>query len=682
MSPPPRKKKRSQRRAGTKTRSRRKLTVAISPTSSREKILERVREEVSDNQLWRHFVGRRWLCPYCGDMVKLPKDSEEGQLSAIVDHLIASCPSWAHFQGQTLPLKVLKGKRLALTIDRKLRNDPAWQQFDQDGYWHCPYSMQRVRMPSRDPQAIRQAIRDHLAHNHAFNSGRSKPHSVEKLKAAVDRANSIGRLMPRVAEILNSDPRWQVMALDGSWVCPFCEERVKNIDVSTPLMRSETAPRPVAEHLMTYCATYQKVQMRNKEGELIPPENLVRITNFIERRRERKRRKTEAKEAKTRQITAADLGSDGVISIDGSSTQDTAKKKEDVWGGDADRKHLYAGRLDETGSRRKIVASDGFELSVDIEEEELSTWDPLMREDAERVTERPLARSTPVPQLPAAPAPELPPAEPPAAAEAARAAEPAGADAIDAERQRIQQEAIARARRSLMAMISPIPRLEGYELGAVFRPRSDLGTDFFQFFDRGDGRVLICAWEASKSGMDMVPITRHFLELLKRAVEQHDSPKQILTALNTAVHDSTAEDIYLNVLLIEVDGNQHKLRLCNAGFQPPWRYNQFRNPDLEAQTTNGIVLGSDEGSLFGTLLEQAELDIDPQDLVVAHSQGAAGWIDHAGQKVDLDRFRDFIREHGRQDASYFLSMTDAEYKRLRGGAPISRDLTVLAVKRL
>ncbi len=750
--------------------------------SKREQIEPRIRAERQRNASWQQEIGRRWLCPYCGNLVTLPKEEGDAEVSTIAAHLADECLGCRDFQGELIPLRTLRNKRLVLLVDHKLHTDPVWKLFDEAGHWHCPFSMQRVTMPSSDPAEIGAAIREHLKHSHAFNHGKGKPASLAKMQQAVDRANSIDRLVPHVREVVTSDKRWQERALDGSWVCPFCLERIKNIDISTEILRTETSPRLIAEHLLLYCAVFQKVQVRDKQGQMRPPENLVRITNYIEKHRDAKSKKTDI--GTTKQITAADLepGKDPSIGAaladvpvaapspaerapkargNEEKTRRRARPKADLKPADdsgvvqmpprpkpGDTKARGGGWQADKSHRQQFggsgesgvgdLAAEGFSLSVDVGDDSPTTWDVLTKDDAGRVNSGggegirtppppsrpisqpnlPVANVTPptmvgiaspapasgpvVPAAAASPAAAAPAAAPPAAAPPSPAvgtraadrpssteisvapppAPPAPSAEMEADRSRIIQQAVTRARRSLMEMIGPIPRARGYELGAIYRPSPTIDGDFFQFFELGDGRFAMCVWETSVHGMDGVPLTRHFLETIRRLIASGGEPRQILVQLNSELHHTIPGESYFSAMLAILDTTAHTLSVCNAGFQPLLLYNQFRSPDLDDIDTNGIVIGSDEGSLFQTVLEQKEIELRPQDLVIAHSQGVAGFVETTGLVVDVERFHRMIREHGRQDASYFLSMADAEYKRLRGGQPPARDLTVLAIKRL
>lgn len=732
-----------------------------------QQVLGRIQRELSGNPLWQQTVGNKWICPYCGNLVRVPKKAAlDKRVQLVAGHLTNECPSWDGFKGGTLALKVLKGKRLALLIDFKLQSDPVWQCFDEAGHWHCPFSLQRVTMPSRDPQQIRDAIKEHLKHNHSFNHGRGKTHSADKMQQVVDRANMVDMLLPRVRDMLTGDARWQEKALDGSWVCPLCTDRVKSIDISTEILRRETAPRKVAEHLVMTCKTFAKVQVRGKDGNIRPPEDLVRITNYIDKRRERKARETAAKEGRSREITVADLPPvpEGAVTDPdpGSSSAGPSKERDRTKSGTSRRGFAIdkgSKYLDESAAANASYAgdlsADGFSLSVNVTDDEKTTWDVIDDPDASRVNsgggEGITSANAPVHTITGgsfggpgigepegsirdAPTPErpIPAVDPdaelgsgsgartgsapgsggagsdsgsgsgsgqPAAIAAAPVGEgvstssgapaaPASGDAadIESERMRIVQQALSRARRSLMEMVGPIPRASGYEFGAVFRPSAGLDGDFFQYIDLGGGRFAMACWEISEKGMDMVPINRHFLDNLKRltasVAQAGGGPREILSELNVEMHSTTPQEVFVSVLMAVLDTGAHTIDICNAGYQPLLVFNQFRKPALDEINTNGIVLGSDEGSLFSTVLEQRTFELRPQDLLIAHSQGVAGWDDVDAQPVDLERFKGLVGEHGRQDASYFLSMADAEYKRWRGGGPTPRDLAILAIKRL
>lgn len=658
----------------------------------------RVVGELERNPLWQLEVLGHWLCPYCGSLAEPVQGRAKSEV--VVAHLVTSCPGWRGFRGAYIPMKTLRNKSVAILIQQSLSRDPAWKVVDDHGCWYCPYCSGEVQLKLDGGKAgrntaIQEAIRDHMSHCYKFQAGKGQPVPAKELRKVADRANKVKRLAPRVRKILNMDERWRKTANDGSWICPICFERIKSVDITTELLRNETAPTAVSNHLLRACQVFLKVQIRDRNGNIKPPENLEQLTDLVARKRNAKRREKE--DAELTQLTMRD----------------------------------------------NIVGNEGFKLSVNIEEDEATSWDAINNASAPRVNSAseksapmlPVADSGStarlgqpsggvpklnssgrapgldtrkvVPDTPSRPAsrpsrpasrPSRPvsrpsrPAPVPPDAKAGSRRPPVAPDPGDVSRHgseagsetsRIEAKALQRARKQLLEMIGPVPgTLTGYEFGAIYRPSGKLDGDFFYFFELGMDRYAVAAWEISKPGLEMVPINRHFVENLRAVLQEETSPKQALNRLNERIYGSTDVDTYVSVVLAIVDTRAHTVTLANAGFQPVVIYNQFRSPEMEEIRTNGIVLGSDYGALFMTVLEERTVEIMPQDQLVIYSSGVIEFRDTEGNAPGIDKFNEMIREFGKQDTSFFLSMTDTTYKRLAGGEKLNRDMVILAIKRL
>ncbi len=628
-----------------------------------EQVEQRVRVELARNPLWKRSALGRWLCPYCGSLAEPIEGAQKYEV--VSDHLVDACPGWQGFRGQYIPLKTLQNKSVSIMMAHSLATDPAWKTFDEWGAWYCPYCVQAQSVPagpsSERAKRLKGQIKEHLQHCQKFAWGDGKPVPLQALRRTVSRANEIKRLQPRVLKVLTEDPRWQDMAVDGSWICPFCEERIKNIDVSTQLLRRETAPTQVANHLLRYCTVYQKVQIRGKDGSLKPPEDLLKVTDMIQQRR------TRATEAPGKAKPATEV-------------RGPFKEKSDTG--------TIPGKLK--------VGAEGFTLSLNVQEEE-TTWDALSKKGGGSINsdvEQHHFEAAPPPAPVPPKAPEPKPAENEIVGEFMSfeeeasqvvpvapqpvAVEPAVVD----EKTKIQRQAFARSRRHLLEMTCQIPQVEGYEFGAIFKPSENLDGDFFYFFELGKGRYAIAAWDLSVSGMEMVPINQHFLESLSTVLETEQRPRHVLCTLNDQIFGSTDKETYISILLVVLDTSTSEIVLANAGYQPLLIFNQFRSPNLMEVRTNGIVLGSDEGALFKTLLQEQTITLQQQDLMVFFSQGVLEFQDETGRTIGIEGFKGYIEEYGKQDPSYFLSMTEAEYKRMLGGQPQQRDLTIVSVKQM
>ncbi len=611
--------------------------------------------------MWKHLVdGRFWLCPYCG-MVGANADTLSKLPELATTHLLSQCTTWKNFEGTYVHIKKLEERAMDVLATHKLANDPSWKLFDEGGRWYCPYCTKGKQVENlRSPEGMtnaKAAISAHLRECHLYKGGKGVPMPHDQLSKHVAVQNLVTRLAPQVKRRLELDEIWGKRWTDGSWVCPFCHKPINDVDISTQLTRTETAPTQMATHLVRDCQVYAKSpELKGQPAHVLKPVPGAlqkRLTQIVQKMHTPLDDDSSEGELGTAPVDEP-LPAPKLSFFTEESATDTATTKEGFAKG-----------------RVQMARYGGESAPPESSAENAMRSEMAMRSSTRRVEKPPE---------------EAPPPPPPVDVEQALgpadeedAAEPI--ETITGKKRRALTGMIQRAKVRLLSMVTELPKQSTVEVGVLFRPSRSFQGDFYFFHEYGPKRVGVGIYNLSVKGVDMVPLNELVMEKVKGAVRAEVDPKALLCRLNQELFGLFERGHYATMLYGVVDLNNKVFQFCNAGHCPPIVENPYAGKDCIVYRSNGIVVGQDEGPMFQALLETVSIPLEKRDMIVLHTEGILQSV--GGSKKREYEFKGLastLREYSKQDAHFLIDMVETSILEFLGDQPQDQDLTVVAIR--
>ncbi len=205
------------------------------------------------------------------------------------------------------------------------------------------------------------------------------------------------------------------------------------------------------------------------------------------------------------------------------------------------------------------------------------------------------------------------------------------------ENKRKDQE-LAEAREFQLKMIAKeIPDYEGMNIKAYMRTSTEVGGDYYDFFELEDGSFYVVCGDAtghgSQSGM-MVSITKAGL-----AGIESDSPDDILGRLNNVVRrvDTGRLRMSLSVCIFRYN----KLFISAAAMPPAYLYSGSSGKVEEIEIRN-LPLGGLDNEQF----DLVERNFNKGDILVLLSDGLPEAPNPGGSLLDYPAVKDCVEETG------------------------------------
>jgi serine phosphatase RsbU (regulator of sigma subunit) len=191
--------------------------------------------------------------------------------------------------------------------------------------------------------------------------------------------------------------------------------------------------------------------------------------------------------------------------------------------------------------------------------------------------------------------------------------------ALSLENARRFEREMQRARSLQKGLLTPLPKLTGCEIAAVYDPasgESEIGGDFYDAFELPDGRVGVVVGDVSGKGAEAAARLATAKYMLRAFALRNPVPSSVLFHLNNALVHDLEEERFATLAYGLLDPSAHEATFGIAGHPPPLLY-RAATGELETIELPGAILGAFQDVNY----EQQTFSLSPGDYFVAFTDG-------------------------------------------------------------
>lgn len=234
--------------------------------------------------------------------------------------------------------------------------------------------------------------------------------------------------------------------------------------------------------------------------------------------------------------------------------------------------------------------------------------------------------------------------------------------------------------REIQAGLLPaeLPKISGVELAAFNQPAKMIGGDYYdviQIDDRHIGLVLADVSGKSIGGALLMSICR---SVVRAQAPGTMSPAQLLRSVNRVISKDIADDMFITMVYIVLDTTTHRMTLARAGHEKPVLLRAGQ--PAEFIDSNGIAVGLGDSNLFDQLINEVSLDLQPDDMLVAYTDGITEAMNHQREEWGLNTFVETCKKSRAEGAHSLVSNVRQRLQRFVGDDPQYDDMTLLAMR--
>ena len=245
------------------------------------------------------------------------------------------------------------------------------------------------------------------------------------------------------------------------------------------------------------------------------------------------------------------------------------------------------------------------------------------------------------------------------------------------ERERIEQE--LKVARLIQQTLLPkeTPKLSGYELAAYYRPAREVGGDFYDFLELGDGRFGLVVGDVTDKGVPAAIVMATTRTLLRAAAQRLDSPGEVLERTNDVLVQDIPPNMFVTCLYAILDPETGRLVYANAGHDLPYRRRAGTKGLAEELRATGMPLGLMPGMGY----EEKEIYLQKGEGILFYSDGLVEAHDPRREMFGFPRLQGLVGAH-RSGGSSLVAFLLSELVRFTGeGWEQEDDITLVTLDR-
>ena len=224
------------------------------------------------------------------------------------------------------------------------------------------------------------------------------------------------------------------------------------------------------------------------------------------------------------------------------------------------------------------------------------------------------------------------------------------------------------------------PEVPGFRIAGTNVPARLISGDYYDHLKLGSGRHGVVIADVSGKGVAAGLMMAMCRSVLRCHAEIHADPLDMIAAVNRQLFPDIREDMFISLFYAELSENQGGVRMVRAGHDPAlW----FRASPRVAEELKppGLALGIDDGVVFERVTKVFEIEMQPGDCLLFHTDGIKEAVNERGEEFGMDRLRDSFVENAPLGAEAVIAGVQRELGRFSGGAPQIDDVTLMAIER-
>jgi sigma-B regulation protein RsbU (phosphoserine phosphatase) len=230
--------------------------------------------------------------------------------------------------------------------------------------------------------------------------------------------------------------------------------------------------------------------------------------------------------------------------------------------------------------------------------------------------------------------------------------------------------------RSIVSLVAP--DVPGYDLASHYAAAREIGGDFFELFRlRRRARPLsIVIADVTGKGIAAALLMAFARPVIHGALDAAKGPVQALERTNKILVDERRSILFITVLVGELDLASGRVRLANAGHEPPLVIPGDGGP-IRQVDVRGVLMGA-----FPTRgLREADLTLAPADILFVYTDGVTDARAEDGERFGEGRMLEVLEAARGGTANDIVDAVRDAVAAFSGDVEPADDVTIVAVGR-
>lgn len=222
-----------------------------------------------------------------------------------------------------------------------------------------------------------------------------------------------------------------------------------------------------------------------------------------------------------------------------------------------------------------------------------------------------------------------------------------------------------------------LPSLDGWDLGARWQPARQVGGDFYDVFDLGNGQLGLVVADVSDKGMPAALYMTVTRTLIRASLKTYHTPAEVLKHVNNLLVMESLNGMYVTAVFAILSTHTGKLIYANAGHNQPLILRKT-SQKIESLEKGGMALGV----MSDSPLENQAVTLHDGDALVLFTDGVTDSFSFDGQAFGEGHLHQALTAAPYLTTNDMLSAIEKAASDFRGGQAPSDDITLVGIKRI
>jgi len=244
------------------------------------------------------------------------------------------------------------------------------------------------------------------------------------------------------------------------------------------------------------------------------------------------------------------------------------------------------------------------------------------------------------------------------------------------EKEKMEQELNVAASIQKMILPETLPKIEGYELAGINIPSKEVGGDYYDCFNLGNGKYALIIADVAGKGIGAALLVSTLDAALYSYLEFDIPLPDMADRLNKLIFKSSPSDKYITFFIAVLDTNTGDLDIVNAGHNPIFLLR--KNGQLEKLEAGGVGLGMFD---FGIPFTGQKSIMNPGDKLFLYTDGIPEAMNENEEEYSDEKMIKFFLDNSESPSIDFINALVKDVKEYSGTALQSDDITAIILKR-
>jgi sigma-B regulation protein RsbU (phosphoserine phosphatase) len=242
------------------------------------------------------------------------------------------------------------------------------------------------------------------------------------------------------------------------------------------------------------------------------------------------------------------------------------------------------------------------------------------------------------------------------------------------EKQRLEEELAVAKQIQTGLLPKVLPASPKFEFATYIEPSRQVGGDYYDFIQTGNGRLGIVIADASGKGVPAALLIARMQAIIQSEARFGKNVSEIMTAVNQFISQSNSPDRFATCFYGELDEATMKLYYCNAGHNYPLLVKDKGR--IHQLDIGGLLLGAFPNAVY----ECGEVEFTPGDLLVMYTDGLSEMMDAEEQEYGEKRIIEHAIKYSHQPVEAICTKMINSVKQFGAGPNEIDDMTLVVVK--